>query len=250
MSANTQPIFTTVPHVGTTGPILTAAADYTGLGAANATAFIAKSNGSFISSIRFKALGTNVASVARVFLNNGASPRAAQINSVSGTPTGTPSSTGGTLASGSYFAKIYAVDQFGAVTLASSETASISVTGPTGSIAFAWTASAGAVSYIIIVGLATGQEQMQFTATTNSFSMTAPGYTSATVNSFFHTDATLTNTLIGEVSLPATTAIATASTVDIDYPVNKAIPPGWMVVIGLGTTVAAGWTATVFGGDY
>jgi hypothetical protein len=63
--------------------------------------------------------------------------------------------------------------------------------------------------------------------------------TTATNNQFF-----------GEVSLPATTAIATAATVEIDYPVNMAIPAGFRIYMGLATAVAAGWVATCVGGNY
>lgn len=58
------------------------------------------------------------------------------------------------------------------------------------------------------------------------------------------------NTFYGEVSLPATTAIATAATVEIDYPMGFALPPGFRLYFGLGTAVAAGWVATVIAGDY
>jgi hypothetical protein len=58
------------------------------------------------------------------------------------------------------------------------------------------------------------------------------------------------NVFYGEVSLPATTAIATAATVEIDYPLNFALPPGFRIYFGLGTAVAAGWVATVIAGNY
>lgn len=58
------------------------------------------------------------------------------------------------------------------------------------------------------------------------------------------------NVFYGEISLPATTAIATAATVEIDYPMNFAIPAGFCLYFGLGTAVAAGWVATVIGGNY
>lgn len=58
------------------------------------------------------------------------------------------------------------------------------------------------------------------------------------------------NTFYGEVSLPATTAIATAATVDIDYPMNFAIPAGFRVYVGLATAVAAGWAVTPIAGKY
>lgn len=63
--------------------------------------------------------------------------------------------------------------------------------------------------------------------------------TTATNNSFY-----------GEISLPATTLIATAATIDIDYPMNFAIEPGFKVYVGLGTAVAAGWKVTPVAGKY
>lgn len=60
--------------------------------------------------------------------------------------------------------------------------------------------------------------------------------TTATNNSFF-----------GEQSLPATTAIATTSTIDLDYYFPGGyldLEPGFRVIVGLGTTVFAGWVVT------
>jgi hypothetical protein len=58
------------------------------------------------------------------------------------------------------------------------------------------------------------------------------------------------NTFYGEISLPATTAIATAATVEIDYPLGFAIPAGFRIYVGLGTAVAAGWVCTPIAGKY
>lgn len=58
------------------------------------------------------------------------------------------------------------------------------------------------------------------------------------------------NAFYGEVSLPATTAIATAATIEIDYPMNFALKPGFRIYVGLGTTVAAGWVCVAIGGQY
>jgi hypothetical protein len=58
------------------------------------------------------------------------------------------------------------------------------------------------------------------------------------------------NVFFGEVSLPATTIIATAATVEIDYPMPFAINPGFRIYVGLGTAVAAGWVFCVPGGEY
>lgn len=86
MPANTQPIFTLVGNVttnGTTGmaqPITAAANDFTGAGASNVLVFTAGANGSLIQRLRFKAAGTNVASLARIFLNNGSANTTATNN--------------------------------------------------------------------------------------------------------------------------------------------------------------------------
>ena len=58
------------------------------------------------------------------------------------------------------------------------------------------------------------------------------------------------NTFYGEVTLPATTAVANAATVEIDYPLGFALNPGFRLFYGLGTAVGAGWIATVIGGKY
>lgn len=246
MAANVNPIFSRAGDFGASPTITTAANDFTGLGANNVLCYTADAtNGGFIQRLRFKAIGTNTASVARIFINNGKSHLAPVISAVSGTPTGTPSGSGGTLATGSFFAKVYAVDQYGSITAASTETASISVTGPTGSIAYAWTAVTGAVSYIITVGLATGAQQTFFTSSTNALTQTTPGTTNLNLASVL-----TNNFFFGEQSLPATTSIATAQTIEIDYPMNLALPPGWQIFVGLGTTVAAGWVVDTIAGKY
>lgn len=58
------------------------------------------------------------------------------------------------------------------------------------------------------------------------------------------------NVFYGEISLPATTASATASTSDIDYPLNFALPAAYQLYVGLGTTVAAGWVVSTVAGAY
>lgn len=243
--ANNAPIYSRRAQIDGSAVITAAANDYTGQAAGNVTVFVADAtNGGFVQRLRFKALGTNVATVARIYINNGTLRPATSLSAVSGTPTGTPSTTGGTLQAGNYFAKVYAVDQWGGVTAASTETASIAVTGTTGSIAFAWTAVTGAVKYIITVGAVTNQEMVMFTSATNSFTMTAPGTPG------FESDMTINNNFYGEVTLPATAAIATASTIDIDYPMNFPLPPGYSIVVGLGTAVAAGWIVTTIAGVY
>jgi hypothetical protein len=58
------------------------------------------------------------------------------------------------------------------------------------------------------------------------------------------------NQFIGQVSLPATTAINTAATAETEYNLEMMIPATFRIYIGLGTTVAASWIPTCVGGDY
>lgn len=143
MAANNNPIFSISgiqannASTGMNALVTAAANDYTGAGANNSLVFTSGSNGSFVQRLRFKAGGTNIATVARIFLNNGSAN------------------------------------------------------------------------------------------------------TTATNNVFY-----------GEISLPATTSSASASTADFDYPMNFAIPAGWKIYVGLGTAVAAGWVVTPISGNY
>lgn len=145
---STNPVFTRQAEVSAnSGPfgqaafgvaITTATADFTGISANHQEVFRAdENNGGFVQRIRFKALGTNIASVARIYINNG-----------------------------------------GLQTLA--------------------------------------------------------------VNNVFY----------GEQALPGTTLNNAGATVDIDYPMNIAINPGFRIFVGLGTTVAAGWRPQAIGGRY
>ena len=143
MPGNTTPIFSRIGAIGLNAGATIGTAvvtDYNGTGANNAVIFTADaSNGGFIQRLRFKALGTNAASVARIYFNNG------------------------------------------------------------------------------------------------SVNTTAAN-----------------NTFYGEVSLPATTAILTAATVDVDYPLNVALPPGHRIVVGISATtaLASGWSVTTIAGSY
>lgn len=245
MTANTSPIFSASGKI--TGCVISAASnDYNGQSSNNVTLMKADAtNGSYVQRLRCKALGTNVVSVLRIFVNNGSTPRAS-ILSAPTSPTGSASSSGGTLASGTYFAKIYAVDAYGGISAASSETSSVAVTGPTGSVAWSWTAVTNAVSYIVYVGIKTAEQVSSFTTTTNSYTQTSQGSPITEANAVNTTN----NFFVGEISLPATTATATAATVDIDYPLNIALGPGQSLVVGLGTAVSAGWAVTAIGGNY
>lgn len=71
MAANTNPIFSLAPSVqwGTTA-LATANTAMDGTGTV-LTVFTAGSEGSYVSRMRFRATGTNIATVARIFINNG-----------------------------------------------------------------------------------------------------------------------------------------------------------------------------------
>jgi hypothetical protein len=143
MAANTAPIFVkdannSANNAGAMAPTLTtAAADYDGTSVNNALVFTAGADGAFVQRLRFVAKGTNVATVARVYVNNGGDPTVAANNSPYGQP-----------------------------------------------------------------------------------------------------------------PLPSTTASATAPTPEPDYAMGFMLQPGYRIYVGLGTTVAAGWTVFPVGGNY
>ena len=137
MPANTQPIFTLAPNFGIGSTLTTAAADYDGTGANNAAIWTAGANGGFIEKLRLKPVSTNIATVARIYINNGSD------------------------------------------------------------------------------------------------------HTTASNNAFY-----------GEFSLPATTASANTANQDSEYPLNIPLPAGYVVYVGLGTTVANGWAVSGTGGNY
>jgi hypothetical protein len=248
MAANNDPIYSRRGSITRTALLKTAAADYTGISPYNKEVFAADAtNGSYLQRLRFKAAGTNVATVARIYLNDG--DQGENFGAAVGAPTGTPSGTGGTVWAGTYYGMIVAVDAAGRLTPVGTISSGVVVTGTTGSISWSWTApsNVNVVQYRIYVGVTNAVEALTryFTSATNSYSQTTM-YTNGTYD-----DSGVGNSkLYGELSLPATTASATAATVDIDYPMNIALPPNWEVYVGLGTTVAAGWVVTPIGGDY
>lgn len=97
-----------------------------------------------------------------------------------GAATGTGSATGGTLAAATYYVKIVAVDSSGNNTAAGAESVGVAVTGATSSIAYTWTAVAGAASYRIYYGTAAGAESGYYTSTGASFTLTATAGTAGT----------------------------------------------------------------------
>lgn len=87
MSANREPIYTATPKIGFAGPMTTANTSKTAASGTKALVFTAGSNGSFLEEIGFKPHGTNVQTVARIFLNNGSDDTDAANNTMIGEQT-------------------------------------------------------------------------------------------------------------------------------------------------------------------
>ena len=79
MPANTTPIFALTPNIGFAPGITAANTAKDGTGTTDLV-FTAGSNGAFLQRLRVRPKGTNVASVLRVFLNNGSTPSTAANN--------------------------------------------------------------------------------------------------------------------------------------------------------------------------
>lgn len=59
------------------------------------------------------------------------------------------------------------------------------------------------------------------------------------------------NSLLLEVSINSANASASAALTEIyDLDVNKSIPAGYRVMVSIGTTISAGISVNLFGGDY
>jgi len=257
MAGNQNPIFSRVGDIQ--GGVListnVSTTDYVGTSISNKIVYQADQiNGGFLQRLRFKAAGTNTATVARIWVNDGNIALQHILANVASAPTGTGSTTGGTLLSGTYYAQVAAVDQFGQTGNASAESTGITTTGNTSSITWNWTPVAGAASYRLYVGDRPSGESLVFNTAGNvAFYL----QTLANINPLTNlpaqgqpADYATTNYFYGEVSLPATTASTTAATVDVDYPINVAMPPGAHVLVGIGSNVAAGWYVTSIGGKY
>lgn len=81
MAQNTQPIFTKTPKINWgTSKITTANTAKDGTGTVLTVFTADATNGSYLSSISFRAAGTNIATVARIFINNGSDPTTASNN--------------------------------------------------------------------------------------------------------------------------------------------------------------------------
>lgn len=242
---NTYPIFSKQGAIGHSVLLTTAANDYNGVSIYNREVFSADAtSGSFVQKLRFKARGANVATVARIYINNGN----ANVNWATAptAPSGTPSASGGTMLTGGYYGMVIAIGEHGAQSVVGANSTVVNVTGPTGSISWTWTAVAGAVSYRLYVSTTTGYYVRYFTSVTNSYTQTQDQ-----INGVYDDPLTSNQFLFGEISLPAIAAAsATVAMSDIDYTMNIALPPGYEIYVGLGTTVAAGWQVSAIAGDY
>jgi len=268
MPGNITPIFSRVGDiqgsVNMTVPVAAASSGYWGTDANTYTIYTSDvTNGGFLQRVRLKANGSNPANVVRFYLCN-TFGSLATTTSAPQTPTATVAATTGTLTPGTYFGKIQAIDAFGQPGVFSTE-ASATVPATGNNIVWGWAAPAtvtqGVSGYRVIVGLAAGQEQAYFaniSGTSTSYTQTntyiigtvgtiTGGFIGPQINI---NSLTLNSTLLGEISIPATTATATAGTVDIDYLLNIAIPPGYRVLAGLGTATANGIIATAIAGKY
>lgn len=246
MPGNVNPIYSKEGAITRAVWLKTAANDYFGVSLYNREVFSSNVlNGSFLQRLRFKPVGTNIATVARIYYNNGGGNENFAVAPAA--PTGTPSASGGTILAGSYYGMVIAIDAYGQQSVVGALSTIATTTGSASSIAWAWAAVPGAVSYRLYVGtLSVAATQYRyFTSATNSYSQVAPHYAGT------YDDPSIGNSkLYGEISLPATTASATAALVDIDYPMNFALPPNSKIFVGLGTTVAAGWIVMPIAGDY
>lgn len=70
------------------------------------------------------------------------------------------------------------------------------------------------------------------------------------VNNGGATTTAANNSLINEITLPATTLSEVAAQPPYELALNFALPAGYRVTCAIGTTLAAGYEVTVFGGSY
>lgn len=120
-------------------------------------------------------------------------------------PVGTPSTTGGSVPADNYYFKVVATDSRSGATIAGPESAAVTTTGTTSSIALTWTASAGATGYRIYYSNTSGGQNSYYTSSTNSFTLTALSGTTGTP-SIINSTSRITSTRIttGVTNSPST----------------------------------------------
>jgi hypothetical protein len=140
-----------------------------------------------------------------------------------GAPSGTPSTTGGSMATGTYYYELVAFNAYGN-TVGGIQSSGISVTGPTGSVALTWTAVTGATSY-----------NLYRTTTSGTYSGTNLIATGITRTSYTDTLATPTS------GAPSTTDVfnlTTSMSGTLFVTTHAAVfylPTGSQITIGSGT---------------
>lgn len=134
-------------------------------------------------------------------------------------PSGTGSTTGGTLAAANYYAKVVAIDVNSFASLISAESTVVTTTGATSSITYTWSAVAGTTKYQIYYGTTSG------TGYATYFETTSTSYVLRSTSG------------VGTGSISGTTLTITAMT-------SGSFAPG-MVISGSGVT--ANTTITAFG---
>jgi len=120
-----------------------------------------------------------------------------ELNMSSVTPVATPSLVGGTLAAGTYYYRIVAIDLLGNVSQSSQSVTAVIASGVTGSVALTWTAVNNAVSYRIYRGTVAGREGTFYSSATNSFTDTNAAGTSGRIQS-------VNNSMISYIASSAT----------------------------------------------
>ena len=251
MAGNNNPIFTRVGDIQG-GPLLQTGAqtDFAGTNTNVVPVFSADpTNGGFVQRLRFKADagGANAATVARIWINEGSLNQKTLLTAPTFSTITTSSGGAGTLQTSTYFAKVQGIDQYAGVGAISAESIGQVIAVVPGNINWTWNIVPGAVSYRLYVGPAAGGEYAYFTTSTTSYLQTIPYVSGQIANP---SDYVVNNMFYGEVSLPATAASAASALTEVDYPMNLALPPGYRILVGLGSTVVSGWYVTAIGGKY
>jgi len=70
------------------------------------------------------------------------------------------------------------------------------------------------------------------------------------INNGSTTGTVANNTLWDEITLAANTLSQVAAAINYELPFGFALPAGYVIYVTLGTAVAAGFKATIIGGDY
>lgn len=113
------------------------------------------------------------------------------------TNTPTTSTTGGTLAAATYFAKVVAIDAFGNQTLPGTEVTK-TTTGTTSTVTYTWTAVTNATSYRVYIGTTSGTEAHYLPATGTTVTDIGSGYTNSALPTVNNTQlATINSTGLG-----------------------------------------------------